>query len=116
MKRFAKPALVAGAIALAATLAMPQPAQAHSSGSRVAAGAIIGLAAGAIIGSAIHQPRYRAHYGYNTYYYPPYYPSGPVYYSYGGYHPHVAVPHRHRYYRSRGVQFHFSVNPYHPNW
>lgn len=125
MKRFAKPALAAGALALAVTLSAPQQAQAGHRGGHAAAAAIFGLAAGAIIAGAVSQPR---HSGYNTYYYPPYYPPGPVYYGGGGYYPYVAAPapryyraphrhHRHhRYYRSRGVQFQLHFNPSYPNY
>lgn len=47
----------AGAIAIT-TIAVPAPAQAGSKSGAVAAGVIGGLAAGAIIGSAVSQPRY----------------------------------------------------------
>ncbi|HXZ45757.1 MAG TPA: hypothetical protein VEH02_03400 [Pseudolabrys sp.] len=63
------------AVAAAATLglasvAAPQPAEAHGSGGAIAAGIIGGLAAGALIGAAAHGP----------YYGPAYYGPGP----YGG--------------------------------
>lgn len=65
------------AIAAAATLAIASlaaPQQAEARGGRIAAGIIGGLAAGAIIGSAVaHGPYY---YGPPGYYYGP----GPVYY------------------------------------
>jgi hypothetical protein len=66
---------IAAAAALAITaVAMPQPAQARHGGA-VAAGVIGGLAAGAIIGSAVaNSPRY----GYA-------YAPGPVYYGPGCY-------------------------------
>lgn len=57
----------AGAIAVAA-VAVPAPAQASNEGA-IAAGVVGGLAAGAIIGSAVSQPYYS--YGYAP---------GPVYY------------------------------------
>ena len=125
MKRFAKPALAAGALALAVTLGAPQQAQAGHRGGQAAAAAIFGLAAGAIIASAASQSRYYGPYGYNTYYYPPYYPPGPVFYSYGGYSPYVAAPapryynrgyRHHRHYRHRGVQIQLHFNPYYPNY
>jgi hypothetical protein len=65
------------ALATAATLGIaaigaPQPAEAHGSGGAVAAGIIGGLAAGAIIGSAVaHGPYYGPGY---------YYGPAPVYY------------------------------------
>jgi hypothetical protein len=54
-----------------AAVAAPQPAQAR--GGALAAGIIGGLAAGAIIGSAVHGPYYDYGPGY-------YYGPGPVYY------------------------------------
>jgi len=57
------------AVAAAATLglasvATPQPAEAHGSGGAIAAGIIGGLAAGALIGAAAHGPYYGpANYG-----------------------------------------------------
>ena len=65
------------ALAAAATLGLvavtaPQPAEAHGSGGAIAAGIIGGLAAGAIIGSAVaHGPYYGPGY---------YYGAGPAYY------------------------------------
>jgi hypothetical protein len=57
-----------------ATLAAPQPAQAHYHGGGVAAGIIGGLAAGAILGAAVNGPYYGGYYG------PGNYAPGPVYY------------------------------------
>lgn len=70
---------IAAAAALALTaVAAPQPAQARNHGGAVAAGVIGGLAAGAIVGSAVaNSPRY---YG-GPYAYAP----GPVYYGPGCY-------------------------------
>lgn len=62
----------AGTLAVAA-IAVPAPAQAGSNSGAVAAGVVGGLAAGAIIGSAVN-----SHYGYG-------YAPGPVYYSSGPY-------------------------------
>jgi hypothetical protein len=67
------------AIAAAATLglaavAAPQPAQARH--GWIAGGIIGGLAAGAIIGSAVANGPYYGYYGPGPYYYGP----GPVYY------------------------------------
>ena len=53
-----------------ASVAAPQPAEAHGSGGAIAAGIIGGIAAGALIGAAAHGP----------YYGPAYYGPGP----YGG--------------------------------
>lgn len=61
----------AGVLALG-TVAMPQQAEARGRGGAVAAGVIGGLAAGAIIGSAINRPAY----GYGYY--------GPSYAAYPG--------------------------------
>ncbi len=67
---------VAAAALLAATIATPQPAEAHCHGCGIAAGVIGGLAAGALIGSAVAGPAY---YGPGYYYAPgPYY--GPACY------------------------------------
>jgi hypothetical protein len=74
------------AIAAAATLglaavAAPQPAQARH--GWIAGGIIGGLAAGAIIGSAVANGPYYGYYGPGPYYYGPgpyYYGPGPVYY------------------------------------
>lgn len=63
-------ALAAAGLLAAGTLATPQPAQAR--GGAVAAGIIGGLAAGALIGSAVASPHY---YGPG-----PYYGPAPVYY------------------------------------
>lgn len=136
MKRFAKPALAAGAIALAVSIGVPQQAQAGSRGGQVAAAAIIGLATGAIIAGAVNQSRYYGYYGpgyypgYANAYYPPYYPSGPVYYSYDAYYPYAGYP-AGRYYRRpyvdyrrpyynygpyNGIRFQHQINPYYPNW
>jgi hypothetical protein len=49
--------LAFGAVALLA-VSLPAPAQAHCNGCGVAAGVVGGLAAGAIIGSALAGPRY----------------------------------------------------------
>jgi hypothetical protein len=70
------------AIAAAATLAVaavatPQPAQAR--GSALAAGIIGGLAAGAIIGSAVNGPYYGPGYYYGPA--PVYYGGGPCYWT-----------------------------------
>jgi len=62
------------AVAAAATLglasvAAPQPAEAHGSGGAFAAGIIGGIAAGALIGAAAHGPYYGpAYYGPGPYY------------------------------------------------
>ena len=72
-------AVAAVASLAAATLAAPAPADARCRGCGVAAGAIGGLAAGAIIGGAIAnaQPRYdrpaRGYVVYDSYYEPPLY-------------------------------------------
>jgi hypothetical protein len=58
--------LAAAATIVAATLAVPSDANARHRGGAVAAGIIGGIAAGALIGSAIAGPRY--------------YGPGPVYY------------------------------------
>jgi hypothetical protein len=63
-------ALAAAGVLAAATFAAPQPAEAR--GGAVAAGIIGGLAAGALIGSAVASPYY---YGPPAYYGP-----APVYY------------------------------------
>ncbi|MEJ2375243.1 MAG: hypothetical protein P8Y53_07020 [Pseudolabrys sp.] len=70
MKRILTATAAAAALALA-TVAVPQHAEAHD-GAAVAAGIIGGLAAGAIIGSAVSHPYY---YRPRTYYYgePAYY-------------------------------------------
>jgi hypothetical protein len=132
MKRFAKPALAAGAFALALSMFTPQQAQAGNYNGRVAAGAILGLATGAIIASSINRSRYYGYYGpgYTSYYYPPYYPSGPVYYSYDAYYPNAGYPalgyygRPYRYYQGpyyndgpyNGIGSQLQMNPYHPNW
>ena len=67
-------ALAAVATIAVATVAAPQPAQAR--GGALFAGIVGGLAAGAIIGSAVHGP-YGPYYGYGPGYY---YAPGPVYY------------------------------------
>ncbi len=77
MQKVLVPLAAVAAIAFA-TVAVPAPAQAGSKGGAVAAGILGGLAAGAIIGSAVNPPR--------TYYGPapvyvapaPVYESGPV--------------------------------------
>lgn len=65
----------AGAIAVTA-VAAPAPAEARNDGARIAAGVIGGLAAGAIIGSAVNQRGYYAHEPAPAYYY-----GGPYAYS-----------------------------------
>lgn len=62
-------ALAAAGVLAAGTLVTPQPAQAR--GGAVAAGIIGGLAAGALIGSAVANPYYGPGY---------YYGPGPAYY------------------------------------
>ena len=66
-------ALATAATLAVAAIAAPQPADARGGGA-VAAGIVGGLAAGAIIGSAVNGP----YYGYG----PAYYGPGP--YAYGG--------------------------------
>ena len=68
-------ALAAAATLGLAAIATPQPAEAR--GGAIAAGIIGGLAAGAIIGSAVHGP----YYGYG----PGYYGPAPAYYGGGCY-------------------------------
>jgi hypothetical protein len=68
-------AIAAAGVLTVATLATPQPAQAHYHGGGVAAGIIGGLAAGAIIGAAVNGPYYGGYYGPGYYYAP-----GPAYY------------------------------------
>jgi len=67
-------AIAAAATFGAATLAAPQSAEARCYGCAVGAGIIGGLAAGAILGSALNHP-YPYYYGPGYYYAP-----GPVYY------------------------------------
>jgi len=71
-------AIGTAAILAVATLAAPQPAQAHYHGGGVAVGIIGGLAAGAILGAAVNGPYYGGYYG------PGYYAPGPVYYGGSG--------------------------------
>ena len=61
-------ALAAAATLGLAAIAAPQPAEAHWRGGGVAAGIIGGLAAGAIIGSAVRGPYYAYDYGPGPYY------------------------------------------------
>jgi hypothetical protein len=64
MLRFAS---VTAAAALALSLAAPAPAQARNNGGAIVAGAVIGLAAGAILGSALaggHRAPAHGAYGY----------------------------------------------------
>ena len=56
-------AIGAAGVLAVATLAAPQPAQAHYHGGGVAAGIIGGLAAGAILGAAVNGPYYGGYYG-----------------------------------------------------
>jgi hypothetical protein len=72
MRRILTATAVAATLAVA-SVAAPQRAEAHCHGCGVAAGVVGGLAAGAIIGSALAGPRY---YGPGYGYYAP----GPVYY------------------------------------
>jgi hypothetical protein len=65
---------VAATLAVAGMTVAPQKAEAHCYGCAVGAGVIGGLAAGAIIGSAIAGPHY---YGYGPGYY---YAPAPAYY------------------------------------
>ena len=69
-------AIAAAATIALGTIAVPTEAQAHRRGGAVAAGIIGGLAAGALIGSAVAAPRY---YG-GPYYYAPAYAPAPAYY------------------------------------
>lgn len=66
-------AVAAAAILAVGTFAAPQQAQAHDNGGAVAAGVIGGLAAGALIGSAVAAPPSYgpAYYGPGPYYYGP---------------------------------------------
>lgn len=65
----------AAALAIAGTTVAPQKADAHCYGCAVGAGVIGGLAAGAIIGSAVSRPYYGYGYGPGYYYGP-----APAYY------------------------------------
>ena len=69
-------AIGAAGVLAVATLAVPQPAQAHYHGGGIAAGVIGGLAAGALIGAAAANGPYYA----PGYYYGP----APVYYGGAG--------------------------------
>ena len=71
---------LAGALAVGAVATSSQTAQAHCYGCAVGAGVVGGLAAGAIIGSAL-APRY----GYGYYGGGPAYGYAPAYYGGGGY-------------------------------
>ena len=71
-------AIAAAATIALVTVAAPTEAEAHRRGWGVAAGVVGGLAAGAIIGSAIAAPRY---YGPGPYYGGGYYEPAPVYYA-----------------------------------
>ena len=64
-------ALFAAASIAAVTVAAPSPAEAYCRGCAVGAGIIGGLAAGAIIGSAIAGPPAPAYYGPGPAYYGP---------------------------------------------
>jgi len=75
---------LAGVLAVGAVTASPQKAEARCYGCAVGAGVVGGLAAGAIIGSALAYPRYG--YGYGGYYGGgPAYGYAPAYYGGGGY-------------------------------
>ena len=74
---------LAGVLAVGAVTASSQQAEARCYGCAVGAGVVGGLAAGAIIGSALAYPRYG--YGYGGYYGGPAYGYAPAYYGGGGY-------------------------------
>ncbi|MCB1436053.1 MAG: hypothetical protein KDJ46_02655 [Rhodobiaceae bacterium] len=114
MNRFAKPVLAAGALALAVTLAAPQAEAGHRNG-QIVAGAIIGLAAGAIIAGAVANSNSYG-YGYGYYQGPVYQPYGYPAYGYPAYGAPVYVaPPPPRYYRHRPHHRHAPKQFWAPN-
>ncbi|MCC6946528.1 MAG: hypothetical protein IT539_02065 [Bradyrhizobiaceae bacterium] len=74
-------ALAAGAAFLAATMAVPNPADASSSGRRLTQGILLGIAGAALFGAAARaaiDPRYHAYAPVEGYYYYPTYAAAPL--------------------------------------
>jgi len=81
MKKKALVALAAGAAFLAATMAVPNPADASSSGRRLTQGILLGIAGAALFGAAARasiEPRYHSYAPVEGYYYYPGYAAAPA--------------------------------------